>query len=66
MSKQIIITIDRKGATAIEAEGFTGTSCLDATKSFEDALQGVTVERENKPEMYESGTDQESVAQSRF
>lgn len=36
--KEIIITFEANGDTKIEAFGFTGTECLKATKSLEEAL----------------------------
>lgn len=38
------------GSPTIEAEGFTGTSCKDATEFIERAL-GKVSERKAKPEM---------------
>lgn len=36
--KKIIITFEKNGNSAIEAFGFSGSDCLKATKSFEEAL----------------------------
>jgi hypothetical protein len=47
--KEIEIVIDEKGAVEIEAKGYKGDACLDATKSFEEAL-GVVSKRKRKPE----------------
>jgi hypothetical protein len=42
---QIIFKVDREtGKVEMEAVGYTGTSCRDATKPFEDAL-GVVKDR---------------------
>lgn len=49
--KRIIVTIDRRGKTKIEAEGFSGTECLDATKELEKAF-GAVESRTAKTEMY--------------
>lgn len=49
MAKTITVTINEKGETKIEASGFTGTDCLAATKSLEEAL-GVSGERTTKSE----------------
>lgn len=47
--QQIVIRIDPEtGETKMEAMGFGGMGCKDATKPFEDAL-GVAKDREMKP-----------------
>lgn len=53
MSKIIRCKIAKKtGAMTVEAEGYTGQSCLEATAKLEQGL-GLTVEnREAKSEMY--------------
>lgn len=58
MPKTIEIIVPRtgiaKGARRIqmEASGYTGTSCKNATDAFEKAL-GAVIEQTAKPEMYE-------------
>lgn len=47
--KKIIITVDKHGGTKIEAEGFSDSTCLKATKSVEEAL-GVVSDQKLKPE----------------
>lgn len=47
MSKRIEITFDTEGNPTIEAFGFTGGECKQATKPFEDAA-GKVVERKMK------------------
>jgi hypothetical protein len=42
MSKTIQITISPKGETKIETQGFTGSSCQDATRAMEAALGSKT------------------------
>lgn len=42
MSKTIQITISPKGETKIETQGFTGSSCQDATRALETALGSKT------------------------
>jgi hypothetical protein len=42
MSKTIQITISPKGETKIETQGFTGSSCQDATRALEAALGAKT------------------------
>lgn len=57
MDRKIRVSIDALGRPKIEAEGFHGGTCTDATKSIEVALAGGggSVERVLKPEWYESG-----------
>ena len=52
----------KDGKSKIDAEGFTGTTCQDATKFFEEALGKVTA-NQAKPELYETAavSDQLSV-----
>lgn len=38
--KKINVTIDRMGNTKIEAEGYQGNSCAEATKAIEQVLSG--------------------------
>ena len=42
----------KDGKTSIHAEGYSGSTCMDATKAFEDAL-GQVVEDEATQEMHE-------------
>lgn len=46
----IEVTINPDGTTQIEAHGYTGTACLDATRPIEAAL-GVPAARRTKREM---------------
>jgi len=50
--KRIIVTVSGIGNPTVEAEGFTGGSCEQATKPIEDALAGKNagMTRELKPE----------------
>jgi hypothetical protein len=36
--KLITITIERTGQVSIQTQGFEGTACRDATKTFESSL----------------------------
>lgn len=47
--KKIVIDIDKKGGSKIEAFGFPDNTCLAATKSVEEAL-GIVADKELKPE----------------
>lgn len=51
--KTITITIDPCGRPTIDAQGFTGASCKDATKAIEKALSAnnESVDRQEKPEI---------------
>jgi hypothetical protein len=51
MERAILIHFDTAtGEVKIEAEGFEGLSCLEATQPFEEALGVVQGERTYKPE----------------
>ena len=52
MPKEIIFTIRKDGTVRIEAEGFVGGECKDATEAFRKALGGVTLSDKDKPEIY--------------
>ena len=50
MERAILIHFDKTtGAVEIEAQGFEGLSCLEATQPFEEAL-GIVQDRTYKPE----------------
>jgi glutathionylspermidine synthase len=51
MSKTITITVSPNGKTTVEANGFTGQSCKDATKFLETVL-GRKTEQQYKPEFF--------------
>lgn len=54
MSEKIIkITVNQKGEASIDAEGFKGGSCKDATKAFEDVYSN-KVSYQDKPELHEA------------
>ena len=50
--KTIEITIDESGKTTVEANGFTGSSCTNATQAIERALGAVSHDTK-KPEYYQ-------------
>ncbi|MBE9053882.1 DUF2997 domain-containing protein [Nostocales cyanobacterium LEGE 11386] len=51
MERSILIHFDKStGEVRVEAQGFDGLSCLEATQAFEEALGVVEGEREFKPE----------------
>lgn len=57
------VRIGDGGKVKIEADGFTGSSCVDATKAVESALAGrsPTVQRELKAEYHETTPETENV-----
>lgn len=60
--KKIAVTIDKLGRPSVEAIGFNGVGCTEATKSIEEALaggNGVEV-REFKPEFHNVETEGET------
>lgn len=61
MSKTIKISIDQDGNAKIEAIGFKGGECKDATKVYEE-LYNNEVSAQDKPELYEgAGCSLETV-----
>jgi len=51
--KSIEIIISPAGETKIEAKGFAGSSCQEATRSLERAL-GIRQSQQHKPEFHQS------------
>jgi Protein of unknown function (DUF2997) len=51
----ITVTIDSDGNPKVEAHGFNGKGCTEATAAVEKAL-GVTAERKTKTEFYSTAT----------
>lgn len=51
MNKRIEIVVDPKGATTVETKGFTGSSCIEASRFIEQAL-GSKAEERTTPEFY--------------
>lgn len=49
MNERIVVEIDKDGKTTVDAIGFSGTSCEDATRAIEQAL-GAPKKRSLKPE----------------
>lgn len=50
--KKITVTINKQGKVSMEASGFVGTSCADATAKF-SSLLGKVVEEEKKEEYHQ-------------
>jgi len=51
--KTITIEIDAEGNVKVEAHGYKGTGCKDATKAIEAAL-GTVTEDKDKAELYQN------------
>ena len=60
--KRIEITVSPEGATSIKAQGFTGSSCKDATLDLEKAL-GVAGREHLQPEYFQQGNTSEQLRQ---
>ncbi len=58
--KQITVDIAPDGGVKIEAAGFTGPDCEQATKFLEDAL-GTVEQKHRKPEYHQRQTRQASA-----
>ena len=50
--KTLTVTINKHGKVSMEAHGFVGTSCADATAKF-SSLLGKVVEEEKKEEYHQ-------------
>ena len=46
MSKRVLLHVNPNGQTNVEAEGYEGGTCLDATKVFEDMFAKTVGPRE--------------------
>ena len=57
MSKSpvVIVTVESDGKISVEAEGYKGTSCLEATRFIEDSL-GTATGRKAKADMRQAKT----------
>ena len=66
MDRSIKVSIDPMGNVKIEADGFAGGNCADATKPIEQALSGGSgMERTLKPEWnMTEGSEQEQEHQT--
>lgn len=64
--KKVIVTIDQMGNSKVEAEGFKGKGCTDATAAIEQALSGTgKVDRSLKDEYnIPGGENQQQIKQS--
>jgi len=63
MSKQITVTIGPTGKITMDAEGFTGSSCEEATQALQRVFNANTISDDKKPEYYQGGshTDQNKL-----
>lgn len=67
MSRKIIVRIDALGRPQVEAMGFNGVGCTDATQAIEAALAGSGgVERVIKPEWYNHTEDAEHQQETQW
>lgn len=62
MSKKIHITVHTDGDVSLEAQGYQGEACLEATRELEEKL-GSVEQREKKPSFYEQDRPQTSNRQ---
>jgi hypothetical protein len=53
MSRSIEITIDNDGETKIEAHGYKGGKCMQATAPLTKALIGTSTTHVKKPDYYQ-------------
>ena len=52
MSREIVFKIRNDGTVVVDAIGFTGEACVEATRKVIEAL-GLLEEEHNKPERFE-------------
>ena len=57
MQKEIIVNLNPDGSIEVQASGYKGRDCLQATKPYEDSL-GVVGKRRPKPELRAQGVSQ--------
>lgn len=63
MSRQVVIRVSPAGTSVVEAVGFEGCGCADATQAVEIAIGGQAGKksRDPKPEFYApAGTNQQN------
>lgn len=53
---RIKVSVDKQAKIKVDAQGFTGTACKDATKALEKLGQVTDVQ--DKPELYEQQQDE--------
>ena len=64
MNQIIEVIVAPTGETRMEAKGFAGSTCREATRRLEQAL-GKTSEEVLKAEFYESATTQQHTSSER-
>ncbi len=60
MQKGITVIVDASGKIQVEAQGYKGSSCVEATRFIEEALGRVQARRK-KPEYYQSSRVKQQV-----
>jgi hypothetical protein len=63
-ARKIVVKIDPLGNPTVEAVGFNGLGCQEATRGLEQALGGTLDQRTLKPEAYNEGDENQQVHQS--
>lgn len=61
--RRVVVAVSPLGTVKIDAQGFVGNSCENATKAFEEVFAGNT-SRDYKPEYYEA--DEENTNRLMF
>jgi len=54
--QEVVVTVSATGKVSVEANGFNGVGCTEATEQIEIAL-GSKVDREFKPEFHAPATE---------
>lgn len=60
MPKEIVISVTPAGSTTVDAQGFQGCGCEEATEQIELVLGGGVVKKERKPEYYAPASTNQS------
>jgi hypothetical protein len=63
MPRVIEVIVAKDGGITIQTKGYSGSSCLEASRPFEHAL-GITTEERRTGEFFENAQTEERVQQS--
>ena len=58
--QEIEVIIEKDGTVRVEVRGVKGKSCLDLTQGLEEALGGIVLDREMRPEFLENPVEDQN------
>lgn len=63
--KQIVVTVQRDGTTSVDAQGFKGKGCHDATEAIEVAIGGAAASKDvkRKPDYFAQHSSNNTLKQ---